>query len=159
MRPAADFVTDRLLCVLVPDATMGVSVSQSSATILVIDDEAGVCRTFALVLARAGFRVLTTKDSQEACQLARDQKPALIFCDERLQEVDGYDVLRQIKSDAATAHIPVVMMGGTHADGLQDWAALGAARFLAKPFQIDELLSLARSLIRTEPSASPSAAK
>jgi DNA-binding response OmpR family regulator len=121
--------------------------SQSPMAILVIDDDRGVSGVLRLILSRAGFKVLLAHDADSGWNLARQTLPSLVFCDERLSDADGYDVLRKLKEDAIMARVPVIMMGGTRENGLQNWAEQGAAGFLLKPFEIPELLALVRRVV------------
>jgi DNA-binding response OmpR family regulator len=108
--------------------------------ILVVDDDADVAAMAALVLRRAGYQVNTVSSGDaaliQAAQIAYD----LILLDINMPGMDGWEVLRVLKADDATAAIPVAMftVRGEVRDkvhGLQE----GAFDYITKPFSVDEL--------------------
>lgn len=118
-------------------------VSHRRGVILVVDDDRDNLSLMREALRRHGFSVQTTGQGKRAIQIARETHPALILLDLRLRDVDGYQVLRNLKSDPRTRDIPVVMMSGSATDEElkeQRALALGAVRFLAKPFAIDDFV-------------------
>ncbi len=111
--------------------------------ILVVDDDRDTLALIREALRRYGFNVQTTEQGKRALQIARETHPALILLDLKLQDVDGYQVLRNLKSDLRTRDIPVVVMSGSVTDDElkeQKALALGAVRFLPKPFAIEEFV-------------------
>jgi putative two-component system response regulator len=120
---------------------------QNPHTILIIDDEPTVARILRTLLQRAGFTSLTTGDGEKGYELAVAQSPSLIFCDERMPGLSGDETLQKLKANPATAHIPVIMMGGSGFNGLRDWTSAGAVGFVAKPFQMTDVLSLVRRIL------------
>lgn len=124
--------------------------SQSPPTVLIIDDEHGVTTVFRLVLTRAGFKVLVAEHGEAGLESAERELPSLIFCDELMPILDGYETLLKLKNNPATADIPVIMMGGTHPQGLRNWVSEGAVAFVAKPFAIAEVMALIRRLVTSE---------
>jgi chemosensory pili system protein ChpA (sensor histidine kinase/response regulator) len=79
-------------------------------TILLIDDSKPLRTAGERAFARAGFRVVTAKDGEEGLHTAREIVPHLILLDLLLPRMSGLDVLRALKQDANTAHIPVVVL-------------------------------------------------
>jgi PAS domain S-box-containing protein len=119
--------------------------------ILVVDDDRDNLSLMREALRRHGFSVQTTGQGKRAIQIARETRPALILLDLRLRDVDGYQVLRNLKSDPRTRDIPVVMMSGSVTDEElkeQRALALGAVRFLTKPFAIDEFVREISKLVQ-----------
>jgi adenylate cyclase len=116
--------------------------------ILVVDDVARNVRLLQAVLEDAGFQVVAAGSGKEALSIVAQQPPDLILLDIRMPEIDGYEVCRRIRSDRATADLPIVMV--TSAEDEERIRALqaGADDFVAKPFANDELLARVRSLIR-----------
>ncbi|HIE37773.1 MAG TPA: GAF domain-containing protein, partial [Anaerolineae bacterium] len=111
--------------------------------ILVVDDDQDNLSLIREALRRHGFSVRTTGLGRRALKVAREVQPALILLDLKLRDMDGYDVLRKLKSHPRTCDIPVVVMTGslTHEELKQQQAlTLGAARFLTKPFAIEDFL-------------------
>ncbi len=119
--------------------------------ILVVDDDRDNLSLMREALRRHGFSVQTTGQGKRALQIARETHPALILLDLRLRDVDGYQVLRNLKSDPRTRDIPVVMMSGSVTDEEfkeQRALALGAVRFLTKPFAVDEFVREISALVQ-----------
>ncbi len=111
--------------------------------ILVVDDDRDNLSLMREALRRHGFQVRTTGLGSKALEIAKEVKPALILLDLKLRDIEGYDVLRALKSDPDTRDIPVVVMTGSlsHEELKQQRALmLGAARFLTKPFAIEDFI-------------------
>jgi len=119
--------------------------------ILVVDDDRDNLSLMREALRRHGFSVQTTGQGKRALQIAREVHPALILLDLKLRDVDGYQVLRNLKSDPRTRDIPVVIMSGSLTDEEleeQRALALGAVRFLTKPFAMDEFVREISKLVQ-----------
>jgi putative two-component system response regulator len=111
--------------------------------ILVVDDDPDNRSLVREALRRHGFQVRATGLGVKALQMAKKTPPELILLDLKLKDMDGYDVLQELKSDQATCDIPVVVMTGslTNEELKQQRAlALGAARFMTKPFEIEVMI-------------------
>ena len=109
-------------------------------TVLVIDDDATARDLLGRTLEGAGFRVVSTTDGREAVQLARTLRPSAITLDVIMPEMDGWAVLRELKSHPETRDIPVVMV--TMTDDRDMGYTLGATDFLTKPIERDQLVGL-----------------
>lgn len=112
-------------------------------TILVIEDDLDTSSMLTEALQRAGFRVMVTSNGRRGLQLARSELPNLILLDIKLPRMDGYTILQNLKKLPSTARIPVIIMtGSVTLDEVRrrEFAAMGAASFLAKPFAIDALI-------------------
>jgi DNA-binding response OmpR family regulator len=118
--------------------------NQKALTVLVIDDDHDVAELLACFLARAKWRPVIALNGTAGVQQALALLPSLILCDSCMLEVDGLEVIRRLRGDPTTEHIPIVLMSG-HEAARFDGA--GADAFLQKPFQMDEMLALARSLL------------
>jgi CheY-like chemotaxis protein len=92
---------------------------------------------------RPDTRLLTAQTAQDGLQTAATENPALILLDNRLPDATGSQVLAELTTTPATAAIPVVIISGD--SGRETAAALmaeGAAGFVAKPFDVAELLTV-----------------
>lgn len=119
--------------------------------ILVVDDDRDNLSLMREALRRHGFSVRTTGLGRRALKVAREVQPALILLDLKLRDIHGYDVLRKLKSHPRTCDIPVIVMTGslTHEELKQQQAlTLGAARFLTKPFAIENLIREISTLLQ-----------
>ena len=116
---------------------------QDLPTILIVDDER-VNRTMLAELLGQQYRVLLAKDGPGALATANREahRLMLILLDVSMPGMDGYEVLQQLKRHPATANIPVVVMTGFAEPGngsASAMKALGATRFVTKPFSMEEL--------------------
>jgi two-component system, OmpR family, phosphate regulon response regulator PhoB len=117
--------------------------------ILVVDDEADIVALVAFHLVKAGYRVSTASTGPEAIAAARQERPALIVLDLMLPGASGYDVLEQLRGQAATREIAVLMLTARREEpdrirGL----SLGADDYLTKPFSPQELVLRVGAILR-----------
>ena len=114
-----------------------------TARILVVDDIDANVRLLEAKLQAEYYDVLTASDGERALEVAAIEKPDLVLLDVMMPGMDGFEVCRRLKNEAATRHIPVVLV--TALDGRGDRITgleAGADEFLTKP--IDDILLFAR---------------
>jgi len=117
-------------------------------SVLVLDDEEHIRKILKLVLEREGYQVFTAPNGEEAIVLAKVEHPEAILLDIIMPMMDGYEVLRRLKSDPDTRAIPVIMV--TAKGGERDIATsfrLGALFYVEKPFETKDLLEKLRVAI------------
>lgn len=120
-------------------------------SVLIVDDEQHIRLLIEETLeelADEGVELLTAADGDEALDVVRHQRPELVFLDVMLPRRNGYDVCRAIKQDLGLGSTYVVMLtakGQLH--DREQGLAVGADRFMTKPFDPDELLGTARSVL------------
>lgn len=115
-------------------------------TILLIEDNASLRRNIAQILSLEGYRVLTATDGDEGLRLLPEEQPDLIVCDIMLPGMDGYEVLAQVRANAATASLPFIFLtakGEMH--DLRLGMSLGADDYLPKPVERTDLLDAVRT--------------
>jgi DNA-binding response OmpR family regulator len=123
-------------------------------SVLVIEDDLDTSNLLTAALSRAGFRVMVTANGRHGLSLAKEEQPNLILLDLKLPRMDGYTVLHYLKKSPATARIPVIIMtGSVTLDEVkrQEFVALGAANFLAKPFDVQMLLKQIEAVVASPP--------
>jgi CheY-like chemotaxis protein len=112
--------------------------------ILLVEDDPSTRDAMALALELQGYNVVTAADGQQALDHLRgDGRPCVILLDLMMPIVDGWAFRRQQQLDPSLASIPVVVVS---ADGSvpQKAAALGAADYLQKPVDVDQLVAAVR---------------
>jgi two-component system phosphate regulon response regulator PhoB len=117
--------------------------------ILVVDDEPDIVALVAYHLARAGYRVSTVSTGHDAVEAARREHPALIVLDLMLPGLSGYEVLEQLRAEASTRDIAVLMLTARREE--QDrirGLSLGADDYLTKPFSPQELVLRVGAILR-----------
>src|SRR5437762_14325162 len=112
------------------------------ARILLVEDNELNRDMLSRRLARRGYEVMLARDGQEALETARAELPDLILMDMSLPVLDGWDATRQLKSDPATAGIPVIGLTAHAMAGDREKAlAAGCDDYDTKPIEFDRLLA------------------
>lgn len=112
------------------------------AHILVVEDDRDLQRLFSDVLQKNGYRVAQAYDGRSGLEAALAAPPDLILLDIMLPELDGRDVLAELKSHDATRDVPVIVISARGAQTDRRVALeLGADDYLDKPFSTRMLLS------------------
>ncbi|MEO8297317.1 MAG: Hpt domain-containing protein [Burkholderiales bacterium] len=121
-------------------------VALQAPLVLVVDDSLTVRRVTKRLLEREGYRVALAKDGLEALDLLAGERPLVALCDIEMPRMDGFDLLRNIRSDELLHDLPVVMITSRIAEKHRDHALrLGANHYLGKPYSEEELIRLIRS--------------
>ena len=120
-----------------------------AAEVLVVEDEPDIRNLIVLHLSREGFRCRTAKSGPEALREARAATPDLVILDLMLPDLDGLEVCRRLRSDAATATIPIIMLTAK-ADEVDRVVGLemGADDYVVKTFSPKELIARIRAVLR-----------
>lgn len=119
----------------------------SRRRILVVEDSAVIRRVIQVILSGEGYEVVWADSGQQALQLARQYRPHAVTLDLSLPDLDGREVLRRLKADPGTRHIPVIVVSA-FSDVLVGADRANAAKVMTKPFDVDELLGSVESLSR-----------
>lgn len=116
--------------------------------ILIVDDEPRIRRLVRLALEREGWRVVEAGSGAEAVLRARDSAPACVLLDIVLPDLDGFQVVAQIREFSA---VPVIFLTGRGAeDDRVQGLDLGADDYVTKPFGVRELVARVRANLRRE---------
>lgn len=113
--------------------------------VMVVDDEPAIVTALTELLQPLGYRVLGCHSGGDAVSKAREMEPDAIILDIMMPGINGYDVLRLLKSEPETADIPVIVLSVL--DEKEKAFALGAAEFVPKPFHKQHLLENVRALV------------
>jgi chemosensory pili system protein ChpA (sensor histidine kinase/response regulator) len=118
---------------------------RQAALVMVVDDSLTVRRVTQRLLQREGYRVVLARDGLDALERLADEKPAVMLCDIEMPRMDGFDLVRNLRSDPRLATLPVVMITSRIAEKHQEHAReLGVNHYLGKPYNEDLLMSLVR---------------
>jgi CheY-like chemotaxis protein len=127
----------------------------ASERVLVIEDDDDIREVMQEALVSEGYRVDVARDGLEALgQLEARTQPPVILLDMMMPRMDGEAFLKALRGRPALADAPVIVISG-NAAAREKARQLAAAACLVKPFELDELLSVIRRLVR---SAAPSVA-
>ena len=128
------------------------------ATILIIDDDADVRDTLALVLEEAGHTTVMAKSGAEGARIFGETRPALVLTDMIMPESDGLEAMSAIR--ALNSAVRIIAMSGASFAGSSYYLKLakrfGAIAVLPKPFEPDELVSMVNSCLSAPPPAKTS---
>ncbi|MEA2162429.1 MAG: hypothetical protein QOK37_556 [Thermoanaerobaculia bacterium] len=118
--------------------------------VLVVEDDAQAYALISSALGSAGYLSIRARHGEEALHLAREMQPIAVTLDLVLPGLDGWEVLKTLKSDPATCDIPVVII--SRVDERDLGVALGAQDYFVKPVDRDRLLDRVRQLTTTNKS-------
>lgn len=130
----------------------------ANARLLVVDDEPALRDALESSLAFEGYEVATATDGYEALESVERDRPDLVLLDIMMPRMDGLTAVRRMRSRGDT--VPVLML--TARDAVGDRVTgldVGADDYLAKPFELDELLARVRALLRRNALAAEAAAR
>jgi len=118
------------------------------ATILVVEDNEPSRNVLSRRLERRGYRVLLAVDGWQAVSVAHASKPDLILMDLGLPGIDGFEATSQLKQDAATRHIPIIVLSAHAMTNDREMAlAAGGDDFDTKPVRFQSLLAKIEQLL------------
>ena len=106
---------------------------EEDVKVLLIEDDAAAAEMYRLRLVADGYSVVIGRDGREGLRMAADEAPDFIYLDLRLPGLDGFEVLEHLRGDAATMHIPVIILTNYGEPELRERGMkLGALEFLVK---------------------------
>lgn len=123
-------------------------VDSSHATLLIVDNHLDNVRSLSCLLSESGYHIRKATSGEMALETIQIAKPDLVLLDVRMPEMNGYEVCQQLKANPNTCDIPVIFLSAlnsTH-DKVQAFA-VGAADYVTKPFQAEEVLARVRHQI------------
>ena len=119
-----------------------------SLKVLLVDDDPSILLSLDFLMKKAGYAVFIARDGAEALDIVQRERPDCLVLDIMMPEVDGYEVLRQVKENKATRHAKVIMLSAKSREAdIQQAMALGADHYITKPFATKKLLDDIRQLI------------
>ncbi|MCA3017038.1 MAG: response regulator, partial [Rhodocyclaceae bacterium] len=121
--------------------------ARANPLVMVVDDSLTVRKITSRMLTRENFEVVTAKDGVDGLQQLQDVAPDVILLDIEMPRMDGFEFARNVRADAKTKHIPIIMITSRTADKHRKHALeLGVNKYMGKPYQEEQLLGLIRQL-------------
>lgn len=111
-----------------------------SKKVLIAEDDEGILDAIKVMLEMEGYDVKTTVDGKTLHDI-KEELPDLFLLDIWMPGMDGRDICKYLKGQEQTKHIPIILMSASKNIETTVWE-VGANDFLAKPFELDELVSM-----------------
>ena len=111
--------------------------------ILLVDDEKAILKVIGIKLRISGYDVATASGGQEALDLVKAESPDIMLLDVIMPGIDGFKVLEKMRS---FSELPVIVFSA-RPENAQKAMSLGANDFLAKPFNVDEMVGRIETLL------------
>lgn len=116
--------------------------------ILVVEDDPSL-RNFVAQTLQTQYQVIAAENGKQALDLALEHTPDIIISDLMMPEMDGYELLQELKKDFSTSHIPVILLTAkTNLENRLTGLQYGAEAYLQKPFRTEELQAWIYSLLK-----------
>lgn len=111
-------------------------------TILIIEDNLEIRENVTELLELNGYNVVVANNGREGLEAVIKYQPDLIVCDILMPEVNGHEVLVRLKNNRSTSSIPFIFLSASvEKKEIKEGLDLGAAAYIRKPFEDDELMS------------------
>ncbi len=126
-------------------------INVSNETVLVVEDDANMQDFLKEVLASEGLIVHTASDGKEALKKTLTLVPNLVLLDLRMPNLDGVTYCKAVRLDKHTQNIPIIVVTSLSMQSkLEESIAAGADDFVAKPFDVNDLLLRVRSMLKVQ---------
>ena len=117
-------------------------IKKSDYSVLIIDDVDANVLLLKLLISKAGYKILTATNGQEAIKLVEENNPDLILLDIMMPIMDGHEVAKKLKEMPDKANIPIIFLSAlSSTEDIVKGFKLGAADYITKPFNKEELLT------------------
>lgn len=120
--------------------------------VLLAEDEPNIVELLTFLMDRAGFEVSAEADGRRVLDAALSDTPDILILDVMLPELDGYEILRQLRADRRTAGLPVLMLTAKgQREDRETALECGADMFITKPFANAEIVAAVKQLAMGRP--------
>lgn len=117
-------------------------IKNSDYTVLIVDDVDANVLLLKLLISKAGYKTLTATNGEEALEIVKDSNPDLILLDIMMPIMDGHEVAQKLKEIPDKVNIPIIFLSALNStEDIVKGFKLGAADYITKPFNKDELLT------------------
>ena len=118
-------------------------------TVLVVEDDPVILRLLEVNFEMEGFDVVLAHDGQEGLEIVRERQPDLVITDIMMPKVSGLELVKALRSDEATAHIPIMLLSAkAQSADLKDGLEAGADDYVTKPFEPLDLVDRVNALLK-----------
>lgn len=116
--------------------------------VLLIEDEPNIIEAIRFILSRDGWYVDTHSNGADAVEAVRKKSPDVLILDVMLPNRSGFDILKDLRADVATADLPILMLTARGQTKDRDLALhYGVSQFMTKPFSNADILTSVRALV------------
>ena len=116
-------------------------------TIMIVDDDESILNSIKAILELEGYKVITrNKNDKHLYKLILNCSPQLILLDVLISNHDGRIICKRLKTDKLVCNIPIILVSG-YLPASKNFADYGADGFIAKPFDVDELIFKIKKII------------
>ncbi len=117
--------------------------------ILVVDDSSVNNLLMQNILEEEGYTILTVESGKEALSMIRQKSPVLVILDIMMPDLDGFEVLENLKTENKTMNIPVMMLTArNNSRDKQKALALGALDYIIKPIDIPDVIARIKRILK-----------
>ncbi|MBZ0104869.1 MAG: response regulator, partial [Sulfuricella denitrificans] len=121
----------------------------AAPVVMIVDDSLTVRKITSKLLTREGYQVVTAKDGVDALQALEDVTPQVMLVDIEMPRMDGFELTKNVRSNAKTSNIPIIMITSRTAEKHRNYAQeLGVNVYLGKPYQEEELLGYISGFVK-----------
>ena len=116
--------------------------------ILVVDDDPYILMSLEFLMKKGGYEVMIARNGTEALDIINSNKPSLILLDIMMPDVDGYAICDYVKTTPSLSDIVVVFVSAKTKDAdIKKGLALGAAKYISKPFSTRDIMVQVAALL------------
>jgi two-component system chemotaxis response regulator CheY len=120
-----------------------------SKMILTVDDSASMRQMISFTLSQAGYQVVEAVDGRDGLMKLKRATPQMLLTDLNMPNMDGIELIRQVRALPECKYIPIVMLTTESQDEKkQAGKAAGATAWIVKPFQPEQLVAVIRKVLR-----------
>jgi CheY-like chemotaxis protein len=118
-------------------------------TVLIIEDNQEIRENTTEILELAGFKIIVSENGKVGVRTASQMLPDVILCDIMMPELNGYEVITQLKQNPATSKIPFIYLtASVEKKEIEIAMKMGADGYVRKPFEVNELLDAIHQCLR-----------
>ncbi len=120
------------------------------ATILVVDDDEDILTFVSKLMTSRGHEIVVAKDGEAALTLAKSEFVDVVILDINLPKINGFEVCKELKTNAATKNIPVIMMTAAYisVEEAEKGTHVGADEYVSKPFLSEVMIHNVERLLQ-----------